>query len=205
MAGALNSTESTISTIEAMLDRLREQGAERLDPVRFHFIEALHRRAVSQTGEARRIVDERLRELLAAYADSLAPTTSTASSEPVRSALAEMLGDMTHHHGRGLGGTYPELGMLDDFRETWSRLSVEKQVRQSVDQVPTNAGPLNSQSLVHRSLSLMRQVSPEYLRQFLAYVDALAWLEQMGGDSALTPQDAPRTGGPRKGTRSKSR
>lgn len=187
-----------------MLDRLREQDADRLDPVRFHFIAALHRRAVSQTGGARRIVDERLRALLAADVDRAEPTISSASSEPVRSALAELLGDMTRRQ-RGLGGAYPELGVLDDFRETWSRLSAEKQVRQSVDQVPTNAGPLNSQSLVHRSLSLMRQVSPEYLRQFLAYVDALSWLEQMGGDSAVTPQDAPRAGGARKGTRSKPR
>lgn len=201
MAGVVSSTESTIA---AQLDRLREQGADRRDPVRFHRIEALHRRAADQTGEARRIVDERLRALLAAWADRSEPTVSNASAEPARSPLAALLADMIHRH-RGLGGVYPDLGLLEDFRETWSRLSAEKQVRQSVDQVPTNAGPLNSQSLVHRSLSLMRQVSPEYLRQFLAYVDALSWLEQMGGDSAVAPQDAPRAGGTRKSARSKSR
>lgn len=201
MVGAVTSIDPTIA---AQLDRLREQGADRQDPIRFHLIEALLRRAASQTGEARRVVDERLRTLLAAGADSPAPTTSAASSEPERGALAALLADMTRQR-RGLGGVYPDLGILEDFRETWSRLSAEKQVQQSVDQVPTNAGPLNSQSLVHRSLSLMRQVSPEYLRQFLAYVDALSWLEQMGGDSAAAPQDAPRAGGARKSARSKSR
>ena len=64
---------------------------------------------------------------------------------------------------------------------------------------------MNSLSLVHRSLSLMRTVSPEYLRQFLGYIDALSWLEQMGGDTATTPGDAGRTPGARKGARSKSR
>ncbi|MCO5399423.1 DUF2894 domain-containing protein [Ralstonia soli] len=204
MADAVSSTDPSIA---AQLDRLREQGVERRDPIRFHLIAALHRRAASQTGEARRVADERLRALLAAGADSLDPTTSTASSEAERGALAVLLADMARQRRGvgGVGGVYPDLGILEDFRETWSRLSAEKQVRQSVDQVPTNAGPLNSQSLVHRSLALMRQVSPEYLRQFLGYVDALSWLEQMGGDSAITPQDAPRTGGGRKSTRSKSR
>ena len=57
-------------------------------------------------------------------------------------------------------------------------------MRQSLEQVPGNAGPLNSSSLVHRSLSLMRELSPGYLQQFLSYVDALSWMEQMNGGSA---------------------
>ena len=43
-----------------MLDAWREQGADRLDPVRFHFIEALERRAAGHSGEARRILDDRV-------------------------------------------------------------------------------------------------------------------------------------------------
>ncbi|AIV82616.1 hypothetical protein AQ917_21555 [Burkholderia pseudomallei] len=84
----------------------------------------------------------------------------------------------------------PEL--LDYFRETWSKLSADSQLRASLEQVPKNAGPLNSSSLVHRSLSLMRELSPEYLRQFLSYVDALSWLQQMNGDEAATGDEAAR-------------
>jgi hypothetical protein len=51
-------------------------------------------------------------------------------------------------------------------------------MRQSQAGVPENAGPLNTNHL-HRSLSLMREVSPGYLEQFLSYVDALSWLEGM--------------------------
>jgi hypothetical protein len=101
--------------------------------------------------------------------------------------------------------SYPELEVLDYFREIWSRLSTEKQFRQSLAQVPGNAGPLNSSSLVHRSLSLMRELSPGYLQQFLSYVDALSWMEQMNGGGALADKDAPRSGSARKSARGKPR
>lgn len=44
----------------AMLDAWRARGADRLDPVRFHVIAALDRRAAGHSGEARRILDARL-------------------------------------------------------------------------------------------------------------------------------------------------
>ncbi len=191
------SVSNATPSIGATLDRLRESGADRLDRVRFHLIEALHRRAAGQTGEARRVLDARLETLLTAYAedrDGAALRPSVAAPEPVRSALAALLDDTARAQAtcaftRG-PHAYPELKVLDDFRQTWSKVSAEKQLRQSLDQVPTNAGPLNSSSLVHRSLSLMRDVSPEYLRQFLSYVDALSWLEQMSAGVTPTTQDA---------------
>jgi len=94
--------------------------------------------------------------------------------------------------------SWPELEMLDYFREIWSRLRTEGQLLQSLEQVPGNAGPLNSSSLVHRSLSLMRELSPGYLQQFLSYVDALSWMEQINGGGALASKDAPRAGSGRK-------
>lgn len=213
----------TDSSAQALLDRWRASGADRLNRVRFHFMEALHRRTASQTGEARRILDARLDQLVAAYASEVerataAPNTAVPNADdangPECSALAELLAHVASHANQddasaaagGLGrhpGASPELKMLEDVRETWSRVSAEKQFRQSLDQVPTNAGPLNSSSLVHRSLLLMREVSPEYLRQFLSYVDALSWLERMSGDNAVGGQDAARSGG--KTTRNKSR
>jgi len=213
----------TDSSAQALLDRWRASGADRLNRVRFHFVEALHRRTASQTGEARRILDARLDQLVAAYASEVervtaAPNTTVPNADdangPECSALAELLAHVARHANQddaraaagGLGrhrGASPELKMLEDVRETWSRVSAEKQFRQSLDQVPTNAGPLNSSSLVHRSLLLMREASPEYLRQFLSYVDALSWLERMSGDNAVGGQDAARSGG--KTTRNKSR
>ncbi|PUI58663.1 DUF2894 domain-containing protein, partial [Salmonella enterica subsp. enterica serovar 4,[5],12:i:-] len=169
-----------------MLDSWRASGADRLDRLRFCFIEALHRRAAGQTGEARRILDGRLAELIAAYAADLDRPTATSDASdanaPADSALAELLRDIASQQRTDVGEAsdggsgphrhaLPELKILEDVRETWSRVRAEKQLRDALDKVPVNAGPLNSSSLVHRSLLLMREVSPDYLRQLLSYVD----------------------------------
>lgn len=208
-----------------MLDAWRERGADRMNPVRFRFIEALDRRAAGCSGEARRTLDERLSSLLQAYANDLerfAPEASDAGGtalrcEPARGALA-LLVDYVAGHARSAGvgpaghatprsSDHPPPDVLDYFRETWSRVSTEKLLRESRYLVPRNAGPLNSASLVHRSLSLMRELSPGYLQQFLSYVDALSWLEQLDAAGGVPSHhdDAHRAGGGRKRARSKPR
>ena len=217
------------SGARATLDAWRERGADRLDPIRFHFIEALDRRAAGHSGAARRLLDDRLSKLIAAYAGDLeraaskaadagtATGTAASSSEPARGALATLIDHIASHHALADGNnpaagnavprrtSYPELEALEYFRETWSKVRSEKQLRQSLKKAPGNAGPLNSSSLVHRSLSLMRELSPGYLQQFLSYVDALSWMEQMNGGSALPAKDAPRAATTRKSARSKPR
>lgn len=68
----------------------------------------------------------------------------------------------------------------------WPRISAEDQVDQTVRRGPENAGPLNSHMLVLRSLALMRQLSPDYLRRFLSHLDALLWLDQANQQYTLT-------------------
>lgn len=193
---------SAADQARATLEAWRASGADRLDPVRFAFIDALQRRAAGHTGQARRLLDERLSALLAAYADGLPQAADTlasrdtpASDSTVRSdtgrPLAGLLDAIAACGAAQRSPDYPELALLDYFRETWAALSAEQQLRQSLDHVPANAGPLNSSSLVHRSLALMREVSPGYLRHFLSYVDALAWLGQLGGDGAVPGNDTP--------------
>lgn len=75
-------------------------------------------------------------------------------------------------------GSSPEARTLQFFKRTWSRLSADQRLAQSRASLPDNAGPLNSQHLVHRSLVLMRDLSPAYLDHFVAYIDALQWVEQ---------------------------
>ena len=194
------------------LDAWREQNADRLNPMRFHFIEALERRAAGHGGEARRILDDRLSRLLEAYADDLnvaaasveAADSSATPPAPARGAL----GGLVDHISNGVAprpSTYPTLEALDEFRKIWSELRTDSQVRQSLEQVPADAGPLNSGNLVHRSLTLMRELSPGYLQHFLSYVDTLAWMEQMSDGGALAIKDGPRAMGPRKRARAKSR
>lgn len=105
---------------------------------------------------------------------------------------------------------HQEVEVLDYFREVWSKLSSESQWRQFSTQVPENAGPLNTEKLMVRSLSLMRDLSPEYLRQFLAYVNALSWMQELAGEPAPAKpvpvkKEAPRAPTARKGSRAKGK
>lgn len=207
---------------QATLDAWRERGADRLDPVRFHFIAALSRRADSHGGEARRILDDKLSSLIEAYANDLESVACKAGNaaspgEPARGTLGgliEYIASQAPAHSPGSApaidaaprrSAYPDLPMLDYFRATWSKVSADRQLRQSLEQVPDNAGPLNSNRLVHRSLALMRELSPGYLQQFLSYVDTLSWMEQMNSSGAQAAKDTPRTGSTRTSARGKAR
>lgn len=75
-------------------------------------------------------------------------------------------------------GARPELKTIRNFRNTWSKLSADKQVTQALEQAPKNAGPINSHMLVLRSLELMRDISPDYLNRFMSYADTLLVLDQ---------------------------
>ncbi|RXV69134.1 DUF2894 domain-containing protein [Burkholderia stabilis] len=196
----------------ATLDAWREQGADRLDPVRFHRIDALERRAAALDGDARGLLDARLATLIEGFAAIVAQAdeatevsemAEAATDAPPRGALAGLVDRLARDAQADRRGLDPEL--LDYFRTMWSKVRTEQQYRQSLDQVPRNAGPLNSNSLVHRSLATMRELSPEYLQQFLSYVDALAWLEDLAGGGAQPEKEAPRAKVVKKGTRSKSR
>jgi len=169
-----------------------------LGPVRTHFIEALERRSANHSGQARALLDARLSGLIAQSADS-ASAAAPVDRKPLRGPLGELADSMA----RDARPAAPE--MLDYFRKTWASLRTENQLRQSLGQVPQNAGPLNSNSLVHRSLSLMRELSPGYLQHFLSYADALSWMEQLGGGEAPASKESPRAAAGRKSARGKAR
>ncbi|WGT66622.1 DUF2894 domain-containing protein [Variovorax paradoxus] len=208
-----------------MIGAWRAQGQHRADPVRFHFMEALARRTAAHQGEARRILDEKLAGLAAAYGRNLEKAQGVDSAvkrlpagAPARGALAELV-DHIAQHAPAIGGSTAaaaedtlhglapapaELKSLKFFKSTWSRLSAERRLTQSLAKVPENAGPLNSHHLVHRSLLLMRDLSPEYLNRFMTYVDTLLWVDQLNGAGAAAPVNAPRAETSKKSARGKS-
>lgn len=208
--------------IRKRLEALRRQHADRLSPLRFHFIEVLERRAAGYDGETRRLLDERLSGLIEAYAADIDIAASRACetaqarapSAPVRGALGGLLDDLAKRSATGDGDVdtraptsdpvaLPAVEALDTFRSLWSEVRVQSQMRQSLEQVPADAGPLNSGSLVHRSLTLMHELSPAYLQNFLSYIDTLSWLEQMHGGGTLSTKEASRSAGPAKRARVK--
>ncbi|MCG1039604.1 DUF2894 domain-containing protein [Mycetohabitans sp. B7] len=219
----VNAVNHSETHARARLDAWRASGADRLDPVRFRFIDALERRTAGHVGAVRHRLERRLGELLDAYAADLeraapccgnaaAKTASREPGGPTLAALLDYIAARKHAHGDA-GATAaaphpvsdPEPATLEYFRKTWARVRIEKQLRQSLNQVPRNAGPLNSSSLVHRSLLLMRELSPGYLQQFLAYADTLSWMEQWNSGSPASVKDTARAAVARKSARSKSR
>jgi len=90
-------------------------------------------------------------------------------------------------------GPWPELRSARRFRETWERLGAERKVQQARRSAPQNAGPLNPQRLMTDTLARMGELSPHYLRRFLAHTETLLWLEQAQGQ--LKPASSPAKGG----------
>ncbi|MCK9686955.1 DUF2894 domain-containing protein [Scleromatobacter humisilvae] len=157
--------------------------------VRARLAQALARRADAHAGEARRMLDQRVAALAAT---ALASQDERAAQEPSRrGALAELVAHAARQKAAPVldSATRPresspekaaatDTRTLQFFQRTWSRLSAGQRLAQARATLPENAGPLNSHHLVHRSLTLMHALSPEYLERFVGYIDALQWLEQ---------------------------
>jgi hypothetical protein len=212
---------------------------ERFDAIRRRFIAALAKRAQGQPEPIKRVLEGKLRQALAEYAqrfeqaqsEARQVVTRTAEQFPgsadtlrqlfvagdlpglrryrialegnakrtplgelidhiAQQAAQELPGDRTRHDGADA-----ELRSLRHFRDTWSKLSVDRAVALALAAGPANAGPLNSQSLMLQALQAMREIAPDYLNRFMAYADALQWLEQAHGGGAQAKITAGRGDG----------
>jgi hypothetical protein len=166
--------------------------------IREHLIAAMEQRSADLDGEARRVLDARLAELRATHSDTPDNASDANAATTPRSPLGELVEQLAHE-SPAERAAYPELPALAEFRQRWSTLRADSQLRQSVTPTSTDAGPLNSAALASRAIALMRELSPGYLRAFLAYVDDLAWLEQLGSAAPATGgAGATKKRGPRK-------
>lgn len=210
-------TDETLSA-RATLDAWRVEQADRRDPIRFHFMDALEKRAARLDGEARRLLDARLAALIDAYAADLVPSAASAGDDAAsdlveRGAFSDVIDQLARMAAsrnekpvaESPTSAMPEMELLGEFRKIWSSVRTESQLRQSMEDAPENAGPLNSRALVHRAIALMRELSPGYLQHFLAYIDDLSWIEQMNGNASFVVKDAPQAASPGKRTRAKAR
>ena len=201
----------------------RTRDAQARDPVRWSLAEALARRASAHAGEARRVIDERVAAIMQALTES--PEVVVAVKPAVPSTGRDALAALVAHAARqrvaapaaaplpapgaasqrpaaprpAVAGAAADARTVQFFKRTWSRLSADQRLAQSRAALPDNAGPLNSQHLVHRALLLMRELSPEYLEHFVGYVDALQWVELA---NEATAQEAATAGRPAPARRS---
>ncbi len=205
----------------ARLDALRASGAAEREPVGFAYLDALTRRAATQPSAIRQPLLAKLAALadeltarLATQPVSLVKTTPETTASPLADLLAHI-----GQHSPDLPGTAmpnsgiatvnrknrpkskkapigatapgPELKAIAMFRDAWSKLSTEQQLTQTLAQAPENAGPMNSQHLVLRSLELMRDVAPAYLQGFMSYIDTLIWLEHADPSRSTNQRPGP--------------
>ncbi len=203
-------------SVAGRLERWRAQGADRVDPVAFSRLAALARRAQRHDGVVAQHLQQRVQQLADDYSRTLAaataavpPATVAAGVSPLRTLLAHiaqagactpaaastpvtppsatMSTDTAPLHPAPLPVVEAQ-ATLDEFQQLWSRIRIDSLLRQSQEAISEDAGPLHSSVLLHRAMKLMREISPAYLQHFLAYSDALSWLEQLqaGGNAAGT-------------------
>lgn len=180
------------------LDALRAAGAAATDPVKLQYLGTLARRMQDAPPAVAAVLRTRLEqalegvaapepepEPLIAEADADAPAdegsaAATEAPEPPLAALNRYIREVLRESAGGRAAR-DELPGVQKFRESWSRIRAEEDVAQAISRAPENAGPLNSHRLVLQTLTLMRELSPAYLRRFLSHADTLLWLEQARG------------------------
>ena len=186
------SQEDSPVDFQLEIEALRLLGAAQFEPVHFHFLAVLAQRTQAQQGPVKRILAAKLALALDAFKARFEQAQTDAGqviapleSADARTSLADLSRYLTRQPpAQGAGrldeamGARTELKSVKYFRNTWSKLSADKQVTQALVQAPKNAGPINSHMLVLRSLALMREISPDYLNRFVSYVDTLLCLDR---------------------------
>jgi len=239
------------------LAALIEGGADRFDPVRIRFIQALAENAFRQRPSVALLVEKKALQALSGYLDDyrsarehaaslvdhVAPKTPEAADEIRRlfecsdfraverlaartaghadnnpgtlvALTREMLqrngggessasgaledelrlqelqvmqsvSGVTQSKGDGAGGDlgpsgFDEPSAMHRFRQSLRQHHSKERVSRAIKDGPENPGPLNAQALVVRSLSIMRDLSPDYTNRLVSYMDTLLWLEQVG-------------------------
>ena len=166
-------------------------------------LETRHHRVslASMTLELRRH-DDRCQNDIEAGHDSESGSLDALLRKQENEALLACLGDsidsIAPRHSAN------ELKSIQFFRDAWAQLSSGKRIAKAIENIPENAGPLNSHVLVIRSLSMMREISPEYVNRFVSYVDSLLWLEQAGKKTESAAEKMPVGKAKVKGGRSRS-
>jgi len=178
--------------------------------VRSRVLEAMERRMAGQPDPVRRLLQQKLERACgedAQRATPVAPKGDARRDRPAPTPLAQL-----NLHVRATvaaraeaplpGETHDpeELASLKGFRRTWARGRTLEQVERALVRKPANAGPLNSHALVLQTLSLLRDLSPDYLRRFVAGVETLQWLERV---SEQLPREAAKAA--RRGTRARTK
>lgn len=190
----------------SLLDNLRQQGADRFDPVRFRYLESFERRlranGLQQGGHWRKL-EQAISDYQARLEGAEQPTQAPAAPEPSPiSFLLDRLNQTTETPAEAPRSTleqwvFGETSELEQTRTTSSSncpkplramiraradqgtQALQERIRHGIESTPKEAGPMNAHRLVSRALNEMQKLSPEYLDRFARYTDTLLALERL--------------------------
>lgn len=193
-----------IATLHSRLDAWRAAGADRVDPIGFHRLEALVRRCASADSSMLALLKPRIETLVQAHAATIARKAAASRPAPDHARpLAALVAECAARRGGGIdvdvGQGQPitehaQVPALQPARQLWKALRTERQLRQSLQKPHEDTGPLNSAQLVNRMLRRMGEASPGYLEHLIGYVDVLSELEHLLGPVAVTESAMPSPG-----------
>ena len=192
-----------IATLRSRLDAWRAAGADRVDPVGFHRLDALLRRCASADASMLALLQPRIETLVDAHAATIARKAASRLALDRPRPLAALVAECAARRGGGIdvdaGQTQPASGhtqvpALQPARQLWKALRTERQLRQSLQKPHEDTGPLNSAQLVNRMLRRMGEASPGYLEHLIGYVDVLSELEHLLGPVAVMESAMPSPG-----------
>ena len=170
------------------VQRLRDNGAARVDPARMAQLEALELRLEEQPDAIRallqarmelamQLLEERMAQMRHRPADPVAPA---GAQQPLRlPAITDS----------------SEMGSVTRFRRSWAAGRAQQRVAAATARKPMNAGPLNSHMLVLQALEMMQALPGDYLRRFLTHVETLQWLETAQAEGSPAAKPKRRRGG----------
>jgi hypothetical protein len=175
---------SAAESLEARIHALRSKGPARADAVRLLQLQALSRRLAGQPSPVQALLRAKVEAALADIAQRIENAPAQVAPRPAQRPAAP-----AWPRARDASG---ELASATRFRRVWSRTRAQDSVSQAAAQRPANAGPLNSHVLVLQAMDRMAQLSPDYLRRFVAHAESLLWLEDVPTRSAAAATRKPK-------------
>lgn len=178
---------SNAESLQARIALLRSKAPMRADAVRLLQLEAVARRLAGQPSPVQALLRAKVEAALADIAQRIEEAPAPIAVRPAQRAATPAWPRVREAAG--------ELASATRFRRVWSRTRAQESVSQAAAQRPANAGPLNSHVLVLQAMDRMAQLSPDYLRRFVAHAESLLWLEDVPTRAAAAATRKPKRRG----------
>lgn len=204
--------EASLDTVSVrpQLDQLRQAGEDRLDPVRFRYLEALehrlrtrelqHSRHWQKLLQAVREYQLKARQArlpstprfpprpssLGSLLEDLAQVPAAKATASQSAVEARVFGDAAGHGPSLTGDRNPgprPLKAITRAHANQDAQALHERIRRAIEQAPGNAGPMNAHRVVSRAVAEMHTLSPDYMKRFARYTDTLMALEKLGKKS----------------------